>query len=134
MKYLLIDSNVIIRRLRGAIDDRTWIGLLSGRAPVISPVTLHEIRRGIRPGSRWEVSMDQYPAPVVDAPTESDWVIAADLIRKHFWNTHKGQNLARLQNDALIATTAKRLGAELWSRDGDMRVFCVELGVRLFVD
>src|SRR5690349_16410010 len=105
MNYLLIDSNVIIRRLRGAIDDKTWIGLLSGRAPVISPITLHEIRRGIRPGSPWEGSIDRYPAPVVDAPTESDWITAADLIRKYFWNIHKGPNLARLQNDALIATT-----------------------------
>ncbi len=134
MNYLLIDSNVIIRSLRGAIDNKAWNGILSGRAPVISPVTLHEIRRGIRPGSPWEASIDQYPVPVIDAPPESDWVTAADLIHKHFWNTHKGQNLARLQNDALIATTAKRLGAELWSKDGDMRVLCAELGVQLFVD
>jgi predicted nucleic acid-binding protein len=42
--------------------------------------------------------------------------------------------LARLQSDALIALTAKRINAELWSKDGDMRVFCEALKVRLFVD
>jgi predicted nucleic acid-binding protein len=134
MRYLLIDSNVIIRRLRGTIDDKTWFALLSGRAPVISPVTLHELRRGIRPGSKWETNIDQYPAPVVDSPSEADWSDAADLIRKLFWNTHKGPNLARLQNDALIALTAKRLNAELWSKDGDMKALCDALQVRLFVD
>src|SRR5689334_2175198 len=86
MNYLLVDSNVIIRRLRGAIDDKTWSALLSGRAPVISPVTLHEIRRGVRPGSAWEANIDIYPAPVVDPPTEADWIKAADLIRKFFWD------------------------------------------------
>jgi predicted nucleic acid-binding protein len=134
MNFILVDTNIVIRRLRGSIDDKTWSALLSGRAPAISPVTLHEIRRGIRPGSTWESKIDHYPAPMVDPPTESDWITAADLIRKYFWNTHKEQKLACLQNDALIAITAKRLNAELWSKDGDMRILCNALGVKLFVD
>ncbi len=134
MSFLLIDTNIIIRRLRGAIDDKTWNALLSGRAPIISPVTLHELRRGVRPGSPWELSLNKSIAPVAAPPDEEDWSSAADLIRKLFWNTHKGPNLASLQNDALIALTAKKLNAELWSRDGDMRILCDTLGIRLFVD
>jgi predicted nucleic acid-binding protein len=134
VKYLLIDTNVIIRRLRGAIDDKTWNALLAGSAPVISPVSLHELRRGIRPRSAWEKEKDESLVPTVNPPTEEDWILAADLIRNYFWNTHKGPNLARLQNDALIAVTAKRLGAQLWSKDGEMKVFCDALGVQLFTE
>ncbi len=134
MSLILIDTNVIVRRLRGAIEEKAWIRNLAGRAPVISPITVHELRRGVRPGSPWEADMDRYPAPLVDAPTAVDWVEAADLIRRLFWNTHKGHSLMRLQNDALIAITAKKLSAELWSKDGDMRILCDTLGIRLFVD
>lgn len=134
MKLLLIDTNVIIRRLRGMIDESIWQVYLSGRAPVISPVTFHELRRGIRPGSPWESEIDRVPAPLVDPPSEEDWITAGDLIRIHFWKMRKGLELARLQNDALIALTAKRLNAELWSQDGDMRVLCDQLGVRLLVE
>jgi predicted nucleic acid-binding protein len=134
MTYLLIDTSVIIGRLRSAIDDKTWNSLLSGRTPVISPVTLHELRRGIRPKSLWEENIDNYLAPVTNPPSTEDWSTAADLIRSLFWNTYKGPNLSLLQNDALIAITAKKLNAELWSRDRDMKMFCKALGVRLLID
>ncbi len=90
MNYLLLDTNIIIRHLRKNIDYKTWIALLSGRAPVISPITLHELRRGVRPGSKWEETIDLYPAPLTDPPSVEDWIKAADLIRTSFWNERKG--------------------------------------------
>lgn len=134
MNYILVDTNVIIRRLRGALNDTVWNAMLASRAPVISPITWHELRRGIRPGSPWESSIDNCPAPLIEPPSEADWIESADLIRKLFWKTHKGLALGRLQNDVLIAVTAKRMGAILWSKDGDMRTLCHELGVQLVVD
>ena len=134
MNFLLIDTNVIIRRLRRSIPDPIWNERLSGRAPVISPVTAHELRRGVRPGSPWEKAMTSFPAPLTEAPTPQDWIEAGDLIRKLFWNSHKGLALSRLQNDALIAVTARRLGADVWSSDGDIKLLCGSLRVRLLTD
>ena len=107
---------------------------LDGRAPFVSPVTLHELRRGIRPDSPWETQMDRLipnDSIIAPSPSQQEWVDAADIIRACFGKTRSKVELAALTHDVLISLTARTLQAELWSRDGDFKVICKEIGVHL---
>jgi predicted nucleic acid-binding protein len=131
---ILIDTSVIIDHLRGNISPDVWLKTLEGRAPTISPVTLHEMRRGIVPGSRWENQIeDLMPATSIlaPAPDTADWLTAADVIRTCFGKVRSKPDLATLAHDTLICMTAKKLNAEVWSRDKDFRQICDSIGVLL---
>lgn len=130
---LLIDTSILISYLRGAISTEILLRTLDGRAPLVSPVTLHELRRGVRPGSTWENQINRLvPSDTIlaAAPSSHEWMEAADVIRNYFNNRSKIE-LATLTNDVLIALTAKTLCAELWSRDRDFKLICKAIGVHL---
>ncbi|MGK5088979.1 PIN domain-containing protein [Bdellovibrionota bacterium FG-2] len=131
---ILIDTSVLISYLRGALSPEILVRTLDGRAPLVSPVTLHELRRGIRPGSVWESQIDRLvPSQTVlaPAPSHQEWLDAADVIRSCFGKTRLKTELAILTHDVLIALTAKTLQAELWSRDQDFKLICQTIGVVL---
>lgn len=135
MSSLLIDTSIIIDYLRNGSARRFWQRTLEGVAPILSPVTLHEIWRGTRPESAFEKELRKsspVPAIVAPPPSTDDWILAADLIRKNFWNKRDKLGLALLTNDALIAISAFHLKAALWARDSDFKILCQELDVRLY--
>jgi predicted nucleic acid-binding protein len=131
---ILIDTSVIIDYLRGNIGTEIWLKTLAGRAPTVSPVTVHELRRGLVPGYRWERQKDSLvPRDSVLSlpPSTEDWLEAADVIRFRFGKTRSKTELSILVHDVLIGFAARRINAELWSRDQDFKVICDEIGVSL---
>jgi predicted nucleic acid-binding protein len=130
---LVIDTSVIVGALRKRWSAQTWSGVLLGRRPVLSPVTLHELRRGVKPGSPWEGRIDELApaeAIIADPPSRQEWLDAADILRERFFTRGKLERAA-LQNDVLVALAAKRIGAELWATDGDFKAICEALELPL---
>ena len=131
---ILVDTSVIIDHLRGNIAADTWSKTLDGLAPIVSPVTLHELRRGIVPGSRWESQIHLLMPPdsiLCPPPSLAEWVEAADIIRRHFGKVRSKADLATLAHDTLICLAAREAKANLWSRDKGFRLICDAIGVPL---
>ncbi len=131
---ILIDTSVIVDFLRGNIGAEVWLRTLEGRAPTVSPVTLHELRRGIAPGSKLDSQMNLLmPADSILSapPMTEDWIESADIIRTHFGKVRSKIELATLAHDTLIGLAARSIRAELWSRDKDFRVICNVISVSL---
>lgn len=130
----VVDTSILVTYLRGGISTEMWHKTFDGRAPLVSPVTLHELRRGIKPGSRWELDPDSLmPGQLVISPppSTSDWLEGADIIRRCFAASRSKPELAALAHDVLIALAARAQNAELWSRDKDFKIICQALSVPL---
>ena len=131
---ILIDTSVLIDLLRGNISDSIWLKTLEGRAPSVSPITVHELRRGVAPNSKWEQQIDQLlprESILTAPPITEDWIEAADVIRIYFGKSRSKIELAALAHDVLIGLTARAMKAELWSRDKDFKVICAAVKISL---
>jgi predicted nucleic acid-binding protein len=102
MSGVLVDSDVLIEVLRERKPDiiRKWIELAgSGQSPFYSPVSLAEIRHGMRPQEA-EVIERTFSAMTCVPVGEQIGRLAGDYLRK-FHSSH-----ALALGDALIAATA----------------------------
>ena len=118
LRYALPDTNVLIRHLRGNLDDA--FDPFSRRFILRhSAVVLSELYRGAGSAvARRVVDRLVKDAPTIWAPTTEDWLAAGRLVRtigdaKGF-DVHKRREL---QNDCLIALTARRHGAIVLTAD-----------------
>lgn len=112
------DTSVHVALLRGhvSLDD------VLGRAPVgpvrLSPVVASELQRGSRGRTRRAVErLVARMVPIEPPSWRTDFLEAGRLLAGIFAD-HEAIGLARLQNDVLIALTARHTGAMLVALDG----------------
>lgn len=84
-----------------------------------SSVVLHELRRGaLTQAALDRVEILKHVSPLILAPTQEDWWIAGEILaRIRNKEKERGDGIRALQNDLLIALTARRNGAVLITED-----------------
>lgn len=115
---ILFDSSVYIAALRPGGDPCLLSHRWTAEAPLwLSSVVLEELYAGSRPDSRRELEKlerDFDKAKRLLVPNLSDWAsagrILAGIAEKH---GYEKIGRARLTNDALIATSAARIGVRV---------------------
>ncbi|MBP9113401.1 MAG: PIN domain-containing protein [Polyangiaceae bacterium] len=110
------DTCVHIELLRGAIAPDFLESYVSGKVR-LSPVVASELLRGAR--GRAKRSVDQIIADLVPLEPKSwrsAWLETGTLLPKIFPD-HESVGLSRLQNDCMIALTARDTGAVLLTLD-----------------
>ena len=113
MSSVLVDSDILIEVLRGRKPDvvRLWTELVSEEDPLFfSPVTLAEIRHGMRNSER--ESIERVMSAMVCIPIETEIGARAGDYLRTFHASH-----AVALGDALIAATASLHGLQLWTQN-----------------
>ena len=112
------DTSIHIPLLSGALS---WDTVLQevGRCPVrLSPVVASELLRGVSgPGRRRVETIVSQLVPLEPPSWRRCWYETGRLLPKIFPD-HEAVGLARLQNDCLIALTARYTGTLLLAADG----------------
>ena len=117
------DTSVHIGLLRGTLSPGAVLREV-GRAPIrLSPVVASELLRGTSGRTRRTVtSLVRRLLPLEPPSWRECWIEAGWLLPRIFPD-HEEVGLARLQNDALLALTARHTGAVLLSRDAHFAAF-----------
>jgi predicted nucleic acid-binding protein len=127
------DTSVHISLLSGAVSWHTILELV-GRCPVrLSPVVASELLRGVSGSARRQVESLITQLLPLDPPSwRRCWYAAGRLLPKIFPD-YEAIGLARLQNDCLIAFTARYTGSLLVAADGHFAAIrqCVPFALRL---
>ena len=111
------DTNVHADLLRGtltfdAIRQRVSFGTLR-----ISPVVASELLRGTRGRARRAVDILVDRLAPIEPPSWRSAFLEAGRLLPDVFADHEAMGLARLQNDMLLALTARHTGAMLVTRD-----------------
>lgn len=114
---VFFDTNVHIQLLTGAVSLGDLSRAVGGMPVRLSPVVANELLRGVtRTGrNRVERLVDQL-VPLEPPSWRSCWYEAGRLLPQIFPH-HEEVGLARLQNDLLLALTARHTGALFVSAD-----------------
>ena len=126
---VVADSNIILDFLDGLIDDPYAI-IHPYRMIFLSPVVLHEVLRAYPEGSHSQLTKHLIHE-LLPPPSVGHWVESAKVLRR-LYPLRKDKNVARMQNDVLIALAARDVRAPVWSRDTDFELVCDSLSVGLF--
>lgn len=111
------DTSVHVAMLRGALtlDD------VLARAPVgpirLSPVVASELLRGSRGRARRAVERLIAKLQPIEPPAWGERFLEAGRLLPRIFGDHEEVGLARLQNDVLIALTARHTGALVVTHD-----------------
>ena len=125
---VVVDTSIILDFFDGVIENPYKI-IQPYRILAVSPVVLHEVLRAY--SSDVQVSIaDHLMNELLPPPTLGNWIESASVMRELYPKREK-QNVARMQNDVLIALSARDLQAPIWTRDGDFELICKHLGVGL---
>lgn len=111
------DTSVHVRILRGDLAPEDALRLV-GDAPVrLCPVVASELLRGSTGWARASVErLVSQLLPLEPPSWRRAWIDAGKLLRLLFPD-HESIGLARLQNDVLLALTARHTGATLLTTD-----------------
>lgn len=126
---LVADTSVILDFLDGAIEDLYALSR-PYRLILISPVVLHEVLRTYPTEVHRKLSSYLIPE-LLPIPSLEHWTESAKVLRV-LYPKREQRNLARSQNDILIALSARDVAAPLWSRDSDFELICNHLKIGLF--
>ena len=109
-------------------DTNIYIGELTGRVPAgesekwrsqylirLSPVVYHELLRGARKRD-WVHEIRDHTV-LTPAPTFKMWEESASILSQWHFSSRENEVLFKLQNDVLIALTARSLGAVVITQD-----------------
>ena len=111
----LFDANVYIGELTGRIpagESEKWRSQYLIR---LSPVVYHELLRGARKKDLiYEIRDRTVSTPV---PTFKMWEESATILSQWVFSSGRNEVLFKLQNDILIALTARSLGAVVITQD-----------------
>ena len=115
------DTSVHIAVLRSDLDLGEALRAVDCAPVRLSPVVASELLRGARGRSLRPVAQLVRQLVAIEPPSwRQCWLDAGRLLPRLFAD-HESIGLARLQNDLLIALTARHTGAALLSRDGHFR-------------
>ncbi|MFI5308601.1 MAG: type II toxin-antitoxin system VapC family toxin [Polyangiales bacterium] len=111
------DTSVHVDVLRGQLRLADVLARIHGGPVRLSPVVASELLRGasgkaVRTVERLVSSL----TPIEPPSWRNAWLETGRLLPSAFRN-HEGLGLARLQNDVLLALTARHTGAVLVSKD-----------------
>ncbi|MGK5086841.1 PIN domain-containing protein [Bdellovibrionota bacterium FG-2] len=125
---VVADTSVILDFLDGDISD-PYALVRPYRLILISPVVLHEVLRTF-PDDYHSQLFEELRQELLPAPRLEHWIEAAQVMRTLYSRRHE-KNMARMQNNILIALAAREVGAPVWSRDADFEIICNHLGIGL---
>lgn len=115
------DTNVYIDALKGNLSEDSFNHFFKDHVVRLCPVVYHELLRGLRTARvRKRVESAARNILFLPPPTVKMWIDAAKLIPKVIGN-FDGLALAHLQNDVLIALTARETGTTLITRDSHFK-------------
>ena len=115
------DTNVHIGLLLGSLSWDEILRFADRRRVRLSPIVAHELLRGTSGKARASVErLVRQLLPVEPPSWRGCWSEAGRLLPKIFPH-HEEIGLARLQNDALLAATARHTGALFLTRDEHFR-------------
>lgn len=128
---VVADTSVVLDFLDGVIDDPFKL-IKPYKIILMSPVTLHEVLRTY-PNEVQLKLIDELEEELLPVPGLNLWIEAAAVLQDLYpLKTEKG--IARMQNDILIALSARGIGAPVWSRDADFGLICNHLGVGIITE
>jgi predicted nucleic acid-binding protein len=122
------DTSVILDFLDGEILDPFSL-IRPYRLILISPVAFHEVLRTY-PEEIHSRLTEELIQELLPPPKLEHWTESARILRK-LYPLRREKNVARMQNDILIALAARDIDAPVWSRDTDFELVCDNLGVGL---
>lgn len=127
---VVADTSVILDFLDGSIADPFSL-IRPYQLILISPVSFHEVLRTY-PEEAHSVLINELRQELLPIPTLEHWIEAAQVLRQ-LYPCRAEKNIARMQNDILIALAARDAGAPVWSRDSDFELVCDQLGIGLII-
>jgi predicted nucleic acid-binding protein len=117
------DTNVHIDVLAGRVAFETVVTAVGGGPVRLSPVVASELLRGASRVALPRIEQLVRRLVSVEPPSwRRCWIEAGLLLPKVFLH-HESVGLARLQNDALLALTARHTGTLLVTRDAHFETF-----------
>lgn len=113
----LFDTNIYIDFLGGRFPKFMYDAYIERFVIRLSPVVYHELIRCNRsPKSKQGFEVPAKRLLFLPPPTTKMWITAGEIAGKIIGN-HDERSLERIQNDLLIALTARENGAVLITRD-----------------
>ena len=125
---IVIDTSILLDFFDGEILDLKEM-VEPYKLIRISPVVFHEVLRAY-PNEYHQTLSKYLSTELLPPPTTEDWIVAARSLRD-LYPLRKETNLAKMQNDILIALAARQNNAPVWSRDQDFHLICDYLEVPL---
>lgn len=125
---IVADTNILLDVLDDQIADPYSL-IRPYRVILFSPVTLHEALRAY-PEELHASLIRELQQEVLPAPLLEHWLESARILRK-LYSHRQEKNIARMQNDVLIALAAREAKAPVWSRDTDFKGICDHIEVGL---
>jgi len=125
---IVADTSVVLDFLDGVIENPFAL-IYPYKMILLSPVAFHEVLRTY-PENTHANLLKTLKHELLPAPTLDQWIEAAAILRK-LYPLRGLKNIARMQNDILIALSARDIKAPVWSRDSDFELVCHHLGVNL---
>lgn len=115
------DTNIYIDYLRGVMPAQIYVRYFHTYIIRLCPIVYHELLRGIRtPKVAKLVTQLTEEVLFLPAPTTAMWTQAGQLMSA--WRPARGgKTWEEMQNDVLIALTARHTGTTLITRDADFK-------------
>lgn len=111
------DTNIYIDYLKGAFPREVYNSYFHEYIIRVCPVVYQELIRGIRTEAiRKKVERALHPLVFLPPPTNAMWIQAGELASKVLGSKDE-RSLEKIQNDLLIALTARMNGATLITQD-----------------
>jgi predicted nucleic acid-binding protein len=111
------DTSVHVALLRGDLELAAVLGRAGAGLIRLSPVVASELLRGTRGAARHAVEQIVRRLAPLEPPSWHAAFLAAGRLLPKLFADHEHVGLARLQNDVLIALTARHTGATLITSD-----------------
>ncbi len=111
------DTNIYIDYLKGLFPSEVYDSFFREYIIRVCPVVYQELIRGIRTESvRKKVEKALHPLVFLPPPSNAMWIQAGELASRVMGNKEE-RSLEKIQNDLLIALTARTNGATLITQD-----------------
>jgi len=112
------DTNVHVALLRGELALESLLAQAGGGPIRMSPVVANELLRGARGKAARAVERLVVKLLPIEPPSWRQCWLEAGRVMRPIFRDHGDVGLARLQNDVLLALTARHTGAALATLDG----------------
>lgn len=111
------DTSIYVALFRGSISKERPLDAAEGCILRLSPIVANELLRAARPASRGPVEdLIKNLLPIEPVSWRRSWLEAGRILPKVFPD-HDEIGISRLQNDCLLALTARHNGAILITAD-----------------